>query len=179
MANNVKWDQKCLSKGVDRLCILNGAIAEPVSNSSDASQIPPLVQLVRRIDALKLKVIFVLVPFTLDCYSYLTAAAVPDVASTVGRLFAEGRLEVTNATLVVWACYPRELAARGDFSEAATRHHLHEELRPHIGRLRDIPPIRRVPGSGSSAKSCGVRPFREVEFRMCPYEEWHAWRYGR
>ena len=57
----------------------------------------------------------------------------------------------------------------------ATEHRLREELDPHIERLRDLPLIRRVSGSGSS-ESCVVQPsrYRKVEFRMCPYDQWHA-----
>ena len=139
--------------------------------SSDASEPHPHVQLaVKRIEAEKVKTIFVLVPFKLDCDSHPTVANVPDVSRTVGCLFMEGRLEVADATLVVWACYPRELAARSDFSKVATERRLREELDPHIERLRNLPPIRRTSGSGSNELS-GVGPFRDVKFQMCPYDQ--------
>ena len=145
----------------------------PVPSLKCSNASPPPIQLAKSIEAKKLKTIFVLVPFRLDCDSRLTTPGVPDVATTVGRLFAEGRLEIAGATLVVWACYPREPTVRGDFSQVATECRLREELDPHIEALRNLPPIRRVSGSGPS-ESCLGRPFRKVEFRMCPYDQWHA-----
>ena len=153
--------QSRLPISLDPLLVLN-------LKSPDTS--PPPVRLPKRIEAKKLETIFVLVPFQLDCDSSLTTPGVPDVARTVGRLFAEGRLEVADATLVVWACYPRELSARSDFSEVATEHRLREDLDPHIERLRNLPPIRRTSGSGSNELS-GVGPFRDVKFQMCPYDQ--------
>ena len=135
---------------------------------SDASPHP--IQLAQKLVATQLKTIFVLVPFKLDRNSQLSATSASDVASLVGRLFAKGRLEVTDATLVVWACYPRSIIDRGGHSGAATRVQLCKELEPHTERLRELARVRVSECGGSRS----VSPFRKVDLRMCPYEEWHA-----